>query len=309
MTGDVVGPMPGKPALAFSAQCCSEFAYNDVAHIVIACVQFVRPEGDEAGQIPSTFVGLPPFFLDRIGFAENVLWQCSFLGACCGRMVGAATLSAMQRAGIYRAGCLRNCPGRSLGPGPRLGKREGRRQQTFLHLSPSFTAGLGLRARRVKLDLCFVCLRQPTDGEAMDACVSKICLPAATMAGNLGEGEDLAGGAHSPCERLVIEDAVAQVFGVQGCELRQSTRGRAKVARARQVAMYLAHVSFSMTLTDVGRVFDRDRTTVSHACGVIEDERDDPIFDRVLELLEHVVQLQLAARQNRGGVPGGWLLQ
>jgi hypothetical protein len=28
---------------------------------------------------------------------------------------------------------------------------------------------------------------------------------------------------------------------------------------------------------------------VAHACGVIEDRRDDPMFDRALDLLEWVV--------------------
>lgn len=110
-------------------------------------------------------------------------------------------------------------------------------------------------------------------------------------------------------ERLVIEETVAHVFGVEGCDLRRATRGRAKVARARQVAMYLAHVACGMSLTEVGRTFARDRTTVSHACGVIEDGRDDPTFDRVLELLENAVNAMLNARGCQWSSRGGWLLQ
>jgi chromosomal replication initiation ATPase DnaA len=53
--------------------------------------------------------------------------------------------------------------------------------------------------------------------------------------------------------------------------------------------MYLAHVACGLTLTDTGRLFGRDRTTVAHACGVIEDRRDDPLFDRALDLLEWAV--------------------
>jgi len=89
--------------------------------------------------------------------------------------------------------------------------------------------------------------------------------------------------------RDAIEQAVVQVFGVAHDDLRRITRGRAKVALARQVAMYLAHVVCGLTLTDTGRLFGRDRTTVAHACGVIEDRRDDPLFDRALDLLEWVV--------------------
>ncbi len=110
-------------------------------------------------------------------------------------------------------------------------------------------------------------------------------------------------------ERMLIERTVAQVFGVKDCDLRRATRGRAKVARARQVAMYLAHVACGMSLTEVGRVFARDRTTVAHACGVIEDGRDDPMFDRVMELLEQVVDALLSPRLGRGKQPEGWLVQ
>jgi chromosomal replication initiation ATPase DnaA len=89
--------------------------------------------------------------------------------------------------------------------------------------------------------------------------------------------------------REAIELAVVQVFGIAYKDMRRSTRGRAKVALARQVAMYLAHVGCGLTLTETGRLFERDRTTVAHACGVIEDRRDDPIFDRSLDLLEWAV--------------------
>jgi len=89
--------------------------------------------------------------------------------------------------------------------------------------------------------------------------------------------------------RAAIEQAVVQVFGVGHADLHHLTRGRAKVALARQVAMYLAHVACGLSMTDTGRLFGRDRTTVAHACGVIEDRRDDPLFDRALDLLEWVV--------------------
>ena len=107
-----------------------------------------------------------------------------------------------------------------------------------------------------------------------------------------------AGVLHAHFRRTAIEHAVTQVFGIAGHDLRRATRGRAKVALARQVAMYLAHVGCGMSLTETGRLFDRDRTTVAHACGIIEDRRDDPLFDRALDLLEWAVPA-LATR----GVP------
>ena len=94
---------------------------------------------------------------------------------------------------------------------------------------------------------------------------------------------------HEHFRRAAIEHAVTQVFGIAGHDLRRATRGRANVALARQVAMYLAHVGCGMSLTETGRLFERDRTTVAHACGIIEDRRDDPLFDRALDLLEWAV--------------------
>lgn len=64
------------------------------------------------------------------------------------------------------------------------------------------------------------------------------------------------------------------------------SRCRADTARARQLAMYLAHVVKGVSLTAIGAAFGRDRTTVSYACGLIEDLRDNPQFDAELDRLE-----------------------
>lgn len=102
----------------------------------------------------------------------------------------------------------------------------------------------------------------------------------------------------SPRLRGHIESAVAQVFGVAHRDLGLPTRGRKRVALARQAAMYLAHVACGLTFKDVGTLFGRDRTTVSHACEVIEDLRDDANFDRVMQLLEWIVGALLLPRHS-----------
>ncbi|MGL4397667.1 MAG: helix-turn-helix domain-containing protein [Hyphomicrobium sp.] len=94
--------------------------------------------------------------------------------------------------------------------------------------------------------------------------------------------------------RRAIEFAVIRVFGVEPEKLIHLQRGKKTTALARQVAMYLAHVACRLSLTDVGRMFARDRTTVAHACAVVEDRRDDPTFDRVLDLLEWAVPNMVA---------------
>ena len=85
--------------------------------------------------------------------------------------------------------------------------------------------------------------------------------------------------------RLALDLAMTSVFGIETGVLWAGSRGVRDIAFARQVAMYLAHVSCGMTLTDVGAMFGRDRTTVSHGCLKVEFHRDDPLFDRTLDLL------------------------
>ena len=79
---------------------------------------------------------------------------------------------------------------------------------------------------------------------------------------------------------------VARDFGLDMAALFAPTRGAPRTAFARQVAMYLAHIGFELGFETISRVFGRDRTTVSHACHVVEDGRDDIWLDCRLEALE-----------------------
>lgn len=91
--------------------------------------------------------------------------------------------------------------------------------------------------------------------------------------------------------RAEIGRTVARVFEVDAELLGLPTRGQARVALARQVAMYLAHTGCGLTLTEAGCLFDRDRTTAAHACAVVERRRDQPTFDRAIALLETIVRI------------------
>lgn len=90
--------------------------------------------------------------------------------------------------------------------------------------------------------------------------------------------------------RRVVESAVAVVFLVDLHELDGPSRGEARIALARQVSMYLLNCAFQISHTQIGRIYGRDRTTVRHACAVIEDRRDEPMFDRTLSNLEEIVR-------------------
>lgn len=84
----------------------------------------------------------------------------------------------------------------------------------------------------------------------------------------------------------LVAAVVALEFDVVSPHLFSPTKGPSNISFARQVTMYLVHVVYQVNLSRVARVFSRDRSTVSHACHVIEDCREDPVFDEKLTRLE-----------------------
>jgi hypothetical protein len=86
------------------------------------------------------------------------------------------------------------------------------------------------------------------------------------------------------CNLVALTTAAA--FAIPVGELTAGTRRASYIAFARQSAMYLAHVAFGLSYSEIGRAFGRDRTTAAHACRLVEDRRDDPAVDGVLGSLE-----------------------
>jgi chromosomal replication initiation ATPase DnaA len=97
------------------------------------------------------------------------------------------------------------------------------------------------------------------------------------------------------CEAM--QDVLAACFSVPGRELRAQGRARAEICRVRQIGMYVAHVIAGLSMLEVGLGFQRDRSTVAHACHLIEDLRDDPDFERVILMIERIAEAVFA----RGG--------
>jgi chromosomal replication initiation ATPase DnaA len=108
--------------------------------------------------------------------------------------------------------------------------------------------------------------------------------------GSLPGNQDLVSLRGMHTHKLIMY-AVASVFGARVQDLVAPARVSRSVAFYRQVAMYLSHVACGFTMKEVGRLFGRDRTTVSHGCNVVEDRRDDPRFDRSLAILENILRL------------------
>jgi hypothetical protein len=106
-----------------------------------------------------------------------------------------------------------------------------------------------------------------------------------------------AGGEERRLARRIVETVVASVLGISPPRLKGRGPQTAEAVLARQIAMYLLHVAFRLPMIAVGEAFRRDRTTVTHACHMIEDGRDDPRFDQLIDELECAATAMRRARR------------
>jgi len=83
---------------------------------------------------------------------------------------------------------------------------------------------------------------------------------------------------------------VSLEFGLVEIDLTHPSKGSRRLRFVRQVAMYLLHVVYEMNHTHIGKLFSKDRSTVSHACKVVENSRDDGVFDMKLIRLENFLR-------------------
>jgi chromosomal replication initiator protein len=86
---------------------------------------------------------------------------------------------------------------------------------------------------------------------------------------------------------------VAQHYGITREQLKGKRR-TASVALPRQMAMSLMRRQTTLSLSEIGRFFDRDHTTVIHACDKIERLKvtDRQMRDTVERLAETIQNLR-----------------
>lgn len=97
---------------------------------------------------------------------------------------------------------------------------------------------------------------------------------------------------------------VGAEFRVAESDMAASNRAKAEIAFARQVAMYLAHTCYRLTYEEVAASFGRERSTVAHACALVEDRRDEgsPLCERLTKLeerMEGLAQLVTGRKRSR----------
>ncbi len=91
-----------------------------------------------------------------------------------------------------------------------------------------------------------------------------------------------------PVSKILPHGAVSgcrSAAAVPGTSCPPCGRGAVWRATARQIAIYICHVSLSIPQAEVAIALPRIAATVRHSCHVVEDWRDDPAYDAFIESL------------------------
>lgn len=86
---------------------------------------------------------------------------------------------------------------------------------------------------------------------------------------------------------MIVRQLTEELLRSTGLE-RDEDPGRRATSHVRQVAMYVCHVAYSMPMGEVAQAFGRDRSTVGHACRMVEDRRDDRAYDTFVAIVERM---------------------
>ncbi len=86
---------------------------------------------------------------------------------------------------------------------------------------------------------------------------------------------------------MIVRQLTEELLRATGLE-NETDPGRRATSHVRQVAMYVCHVAYSMPMGEVAQAFGRDRSTVGHACRMVEDRRDDRAYDTFVAIVERM---------------------
>jgi hypothetical protein len=86
----------------------------------------------------------------------------------------------------------------------------------------------------------------------------------------------------------IVRHLVDELLMLIGDRVQMRRDRRRALCHIRQIAMYVCHVSLGIAQSDIGEAFGRDRTTVGHACGVVEERRENAAFDDFVSTVERI---------------------
>lgn len=95
----------------------------------------------------------------------------------------------------------------------------------------------------------------------------------------------------------MVVDVVAEFFGTTRSALASRSRRRS-VLEPRQVAMYLCRRHTNRSLSEIGRVFNRNHPAVHNAVRVVECKIGEggPLTDTILELSKRLGDIEVRHR-------------
>lgn len=106
----------------------------------------------------------------------------------------------------------------------------------------------------------------------------------------------------------IVSQITAETISLLSDRVIVRNERRRPSCHVRQISMYVCHVALRMSFSDIGSAFGRDRTTVGHACHVVEDRRDDAAFDEFVSAIERMATAVFQAADfssNGNGYEGG----
>ncbi|WP_377295729.1 helix-turn-helix domain-containing protein [Rhizobium sp. SGZ-381] len=86
----------------------------------------------------------------------------------------------------------------------------------------------------------------------------------------------------------VVRHLVGEVLMLMGDRPQMRRDRRRALIHIRQISMYVCHVSLGIPQSEIGEAFGRDRTTVGHACAVVEERRENAAFDDFVATIERI---------------------
>ena len=120
--------------------------------------------------------------------------------------------------------------------------------------------------------------------------LKQLTVPAVHRPNRLLDAGHLGSRAHLP-PRLachLISDMTKEMLALAGHFGLLHRHTRRAVCHVRQISIYVCHVAMRLPYRDISLAFGLDRSTVFHACSVVERRRDDPDFDAFITTLERV---------------------